>query len=139
MSYSNASRTTKIVLIIEFILLAYMLYVLSTSLYKSYQVDHFIKTAAEENKRLEFENSMLIEDYEYYGSAAYKEKIAKQNFGLIRPGEEVIILLPDTRGENKITQEERMYAYTSKYYESLSNPQKWYLFIFDRDRFSVGY
>ncbi len=140
MSYSDAPKTTKIVIITEIILLAYMLYVLSTSLYKSYQVDTFIATAAEENKKLEQQNAMLIEDYEYYGSAAYKEKIAKQNFNLVRPGEEVIVLLPDTtHTTQQTTQEEQVYSYTSKYYQGLSNPQKWYLFLFDRDRFSVGY
>lgn len=143
MSYSDAPKTTKMVIIIEIILLAYMLYVLSTSLYKSYQVDTFIATAAEENKRLEQQNALLIEDYEYYGSAAYKEKIAKQNFNLVRPGEEVIVLLPDTTHSSSVSaensQEDKVYAYTSKYYQSLSNPQKWYLFLFDRDRFSVGY
>lgn len=139
MSYSDAPKTTKIVLIIEFILLAYMLYVLSTSLYKSYQVDKFIATAADENKRLEQENSMLLEDYEYYRSQSYKEKIAKQNFNLIRPGEEVIVLLPDTKTGKAPAIEDRVFAYTSKYYESLSNEKKWYLFLFDRDRFSVGY
>lgn len=140
MSYSDAPKTTKIVLIIEFVLLAYMLYVLSTSLYKSYQVDKFISNASDENKRLEQENSMLLEDYEYYRSQAYKEKIAKQNFNLIRPGEEVIVLLPDTKTSQKSQPaEDRVYAYTSKYYESLSNEKKWYLFLFDRDRFSVGY
>ncbi len=128
------------VIVIEIVLLAYMLYVLSTALYKSYQVDTFISTAADENKKLEQQNAMLIEDYEYYGSAAYKEKIAKQNFNLVRPGEEVIVLLPDTsHASTKTTQDDQVYAYTSKYYQSLSNPQKWYLFLFDRDRFSVGY
>ncbi len=140
MTYSDAPKTTKMVIIIEIVLLAYMLYVLSTSLYKSYQVDKFISTAADENKRLEQQNTMLIEDYEYFGSAAYKEKIAKQNFNLVRPGEEVIVLLPDTtHATPQETQEDQVYAYTSKYYQSLSNPQKWYLFLFDRDRFSVGY
>ena len=139
MSYSEAPKTTKIVIVVEFILLAYMLYVLSTSLYKSYQVDRFISTAAQENKRLEQENSVLLDDYEYYRSAAYKEKIAKQNFNLVRPGEEIIVLLPDTRDSKKVLPEDRVYAYTSKYYQSFSNPKKWYLFLFDRDRFSVGY
>ena len=51
-----------------------MLYVLSTSLYKSYQVDKFIKTVEDENKSLEQTNADLIEDYEYYKSDSYKEK-----------------------------------------------------------------
>lgn len=133
MALPQISRTTKMILIVEFILLAYMLYVLSTSLYKSYQVDRFIKQAEFSNKKLEESNSALAEDYEYYRSDAYKEKIAKQNFGLIRPGEEVIILAPE--GKNYLTGEERIGEANRAYYQSLSNSKKWFLFFFDRERF----
>jgi cell division protein FtsB len=133
MALPQISRATKIILTVEFILLAYMLYVLSTSLYKSYQVDRFIKQAEFSNKKLEESNLALAEDYEYYRSDAYKEKIAKQNFGLIRPGEEVIILVPE--GKGYLTGEERLISANRAYYQSLSNPKKWFLFFFDRERF----
>ena len=135
MALPHISRTTKIILIAEFILLAYMLYVLSASLYKSYQVDRFIKTAEEENKKLEYENTSLIEDFEYFRSNSYKEKIAKQNFGLVRPGEEVIILAP--AGGPYLTGEEQIVQATEEYYKQLSNPRKWFLFFFDRERFAL--
>lgn len=132
MALPHISRTTKLILMIEFILLAYMLYVLSTSLYKSYQVDRFIRQAELENANLEKSNAMLAEDYEYYRSDAYKEKIAKQNFGLVRPGEEVIILAPNEK--SYFTGEERVIQANQAYYESISNPKKWFLFFFDRER-----
>ncbi len=134
MTTPQISRTTKIILLVEFLLLAYMLYVLSTSLYKSYQVDRFIRTAEEENMKLEKANLSLAEDYEYYRSDAYKEKIAKQNFGLVRPGEEVIILAPDN--QMYLSEEERATKVSEQYYHSLSNPRKWFLFFFDRERFA---
>lgn len=134
MSGPHVSRTTKIILTVEFFFLAYMLYVLSTSLYKSYQVDRFISQTEQENKKLEQENSLLLEDYEYYQSDAYKEKIAKQNFGLVRPGEEVIVL---TKGEpNLVTDESHAEEASEAYYYSLKNSEKWYLFFFDRGRFA---
>lgn len=129
------SNTSKIILIIEFFLLAYMFYVLSTSLYKSYQVDRFIASAEQENARLAAENSLLAEDFEYYRSDAYKEKIAKQNFGLVKPGEEVIILIPDqTAGASS---EDIAYSTIRAYYDSLSNTRKWFLFFFDRARLGL--
>lgn len=118
----------------EFLLFAYLLYVLSTSLYKSYQIDRFIQKTEEENSKLDRANTLLVEDYEYYRSDAYKEKIAKQNFGLVRPGEEVIILSPENAAFR--TSEEVVVAANKAYYQSLSNPQKWFLFFFDRDRFA---
>lgn len=135
MAIPHISRTTKIILIAEFILLSYMLYVLATSLYKSYQVDRFIAAAEQENAALKQENETLAEDYEYYSSDAYKEKIAKQNFGLVRPGEEVIVLAPDDGVY--LTSEEREVQASQQYYESLSNPRKWFLFFFDRERFAL--
>lgn len=134
MTTPQISRTTKIILLVEFLLLAYMLYVLSTSLYKSYQVDRFIHSAEEENMKLEKANLSLAEDYEYYRSDAYKEKIAKQNFGLVRPGEEVIILAPDN--QMYLSEEDRAAKTSEQYYQSLSNPRKWFLFFFDRERFA---
>ena len=134
MAAPHISRSTKIILIAEFILLSYMLYVLSTSLYKSYQIDEFISSAEEENAKLDKTNSLLIEDYEYYRSDEYKEKIAKQNFGLVRPGEEVIILAPEDKAYLSV--EERARESNKKYYQNLSKPRKWFLFFFDRDRFA---
>lgn len=135
MTAPHISRTTKIILIVEFILLSYMLYVLSTSLYKSYQVDRFISQAQEENAKIEKSNYLLLEDYQYYQSNAYKEKIAKQNFGLVRPGEEVIILTPDTGAYS--SGEERITVAAKEYYRNLSNPKKWFLFFFDREKFAM--
>ena len=134
MGVPHVSRTTKMILTVEFFLLAYMQYVLSTSLYKSYQVDRFIQQTQQENDKLEHENSLLLEDFEYYQSDAYKEKIAKQNFGLIRPGEEVIVL---TKGAPGVyANEDQNDPSTEAYYRNLSNAKKWYLFFFDRERFA---
>jgi len=126
------SRTTKAILIAEFILLAYMLYVLTNSLYKSYQIDRFIEAAALQNKKLAEENARLASDFEYYSSPQYREKISKQNLGLVRPGEEVIILAPERKAY--VSPEEREFEFVKNYYESLSNPKKWYLFFFERRR-----
>ena len=114
-----------------------MLYVLSTSLYKSYQVDKFIKTVEDENKSLEQTNADLIEDYEYYKSDSYKEKIAKQNFGLVRPGEEVIIITPEKEIYVAESPDDRAMGMSKQYYYNLSNPKKWFLFFFDRERFAL--
>lgn len=132
MTTPHVSPLTKAVLTVEFLLLAYMLYVLSTSLYKSYQVDRFIEQVSEENKKLEQTNASLAEDYEYYRSDAYKEKIAKQNLNLMRPGEEVIILTPEDKPF--LTPAENSQEAAREYHRELSNPRKWFLFFFERER-----
>lgn len=105
-----------------------MLYVLSTSLYRSYQVDRFITMTEQQNARLRGENESLAEDFEYFQSDAYKEKMLKQNFGLVRPGEEVIILVPE--GKKDPADDQGSAQAARQYYQSLSNPQKWFIFFF---------
>jgi hypothetical protein len=42
------------------------------------------------------ENRLKTEDYLYFTSEEYIDKIAKQNLGLINAGEEVIIISPES-------------------------------------------
>lgn len=122
------SNITKFILIIEFVLVFYMLYAICTSVYRSYQIDQHIAEFEKENQRILEENQRLVSDYEYYSSQAYKEKIAKQNFGLINPGEKVIII-PD---ENIIakSEEEVLQQKTARKWERLPNTRKWWAFFF---------
>ncbi|MBD3328390.1 hypothetical protein GF340_03740, partial [Candidatus Peregrinibacteria bacterium] len=90
--FTESSNTTKMIIIGEFLLVAYLLFTLTSSVYKSYQIDVHIENFEKENARIEEENRRKSEDYDYYSSNAYIEKIAKQNLGLVNPGEEVIII-----------------------------------------------
>jgi cell division protein DivIC len=121
------------VIIGEFFLVSYLLYTLTVSVYKSYQIDMHIKTFEEENARIAEENRKKAEEFDYYSSDAYIEKIAKQNLGLVNPGEEVIIIPNDAlsgSGTNSSTPEED----GGSQYGNSSNPQKWWKFFFDIDQ-----
>ncbi len=110
-----------------------MLYVLTSSIYGSYQIDTYIARFEEENKKLADENQRLSDEYLYFTSRGYQEKIAKQNFGLINPGEEVIIL-PESdaitfadEGDDSVKNFRR--------WNAASTPRKWYWFFFEREKF----
>lgn len=120
-------------LIIEFLLVAYMLYVLTSSIYGSYQIDTHIKRFEAENKHFAEENSKLSNDYLYFTAESYQEKIAKQNFGLVNPGEEVIIL-PESDITTFVEEEEDKVKYFRRW-NAASNPRKWYWFFFEREKF----
>lgn len=90
------SNLTKFIIIVEFLLVAYLLYSLTKNVYNSYQVDKYIKTFEDDNALIAEENKRKSEDYLYFTSDEYIDKIAKQNLGLINPGEEVIIIASDT-------------------------------------------
>ncbi|HBB02954.1 MAG: hypothetical protein US89_C0004G0017 [Candidatus Peregrinibacteria bacterium GW2011_GWF2_38_29] len=127
----NTSNTTKMILIAEFFLVSYLLYALTVNIYQSYQIDFHVKNFENENRMIAEENRKKAEDLLYYTSDAYIDKIAKQNFGLINPGEEVIII---PEGENIPTDDvkDETGKYPLKAYYNLSNSERWWKFFFER-------
>lgn len=129
LSFHHNSGLTKFILIGEFLLVSYLLYALTVNVYQSYKIDLYIKKFEEENKQLEVENKRKSEEYLYYTSDAYIEKIAKQNLGLVNKGEDVIVLAEDG---SKTSEFEGVYDGESlKRHYYLSNPQKWWRLFFE--------
>jgi len=130
--FHHTSNFTKMVIILEFFLVSYLLYTLTVSVYKSYQIDQHIKSFEEENAKIEEENRKKSEEFDYYSSDAYIEKMAKQNLGLVNPGEEVIIIPSESvKASGVIGGAEQIEAESVG--SNLSNPMKWWKFFFDLD------
>ncbi len=138
---SNTSSLTKIILIIEFVLVAYLIYSLTKNVYNSYLVDRYIAEYEKENSIIKTENQKKTSDYLYFTSEEYIDKIAKQNLGLVNPGEEVIVVSPDSLNyEAKNTGKDFQDILNGKKtdfeeedsvkIETRSNPQKWWDFFF---------
>lgn len=132
--YSQSQfNLTRIIIVIGLVLVAYMLYNLTVTIYENHQIDVHITNFEEKNEELLAENLQKLEDYKYYTSENYIDKIAKQNLGLVNPGEEVIILTEaDTLAfleteENALIRERSM--------ANWSNTKKWWVFIFDENPF----
>jgi cell division protein FtsB len=128
-SLSHTSSLTKLIIIVEFFLVAYLLYSLTKNIYSSYQIDQYIESFEKENALIEQENKQKNDDYLYFTSEEYIDKIAKQNLGLVNPGEEVIILSPELLAqdvENTELTDDGDYA---KSIEE-SNPTSWWNFFF---------
>jgi cell division protein FtsB len=128
--FQHTSNFTKLVIIIEFFLVSYLLYSLTVSVYKSYQIDQHIKSFEEENAKIEEENRLKSEEFDYYSSDAYIEKMAKQNLGLVNPGEEVIII-PQNDNLAAGTSNDQNGDVSVNGTANLSNSQKWWKFFFD--------
>lgn len=126
---SHTSGLTKLIIVIEFLLVAYLFYSLTKNIYSSYQIDKYIESFEQENALIEQENRQKNDDYLYFTSEEYIDKIAKQNLGLVNPGEEVIILSPEALAqdlENSDGSDGSDYAKSSE----VSNPQAWWNFFF---------
>lgn len=103
--FSHTSSFTKFIIIFEFILVSYLLYSLTKNVYNSYRVDKYIENFEYENKLIEEENRQKNEDYLYFTSEEYIDKIAKQNLGLVNRGEEVIILSNESLPEDDLNED----------------------------------
>lgn len=117
----------KLVIIAGFCLVAYMLYALTVSVYKSYQIDQHIANFEEKNQKLEEGNAQKIADFQYYTSDAYIDKVAKQSLGLVNPGEKVVILNPEKDGS--VWEEEEILTDLTEY-KNLPGYKKWFFFFF---------
>lgn len=137
MTYQPYSRSqlnlTRLILMAGLFLVAYMLYNLTVTIYENYQIDVHIRNFEEKNAVLRDENLKKLDDYKYYTSAAYIDKIAKQNLGLVNPGEEVIVL---TEGESVVGLEtEETLAAKERSMANWSNAQKWWYFFLEDNPF----
>ena len=131
-SFWNNTGFTKLIIMVEFLLVGYLLYSLTKNVYNSYQVDRYIESFEQENQLLEQDNKRKNEDYLYFTSEEYIDKIAKQNLGLINHGEEVVVVAPEslnTGSGDMLDDSSSLYDYST--HEELSNPQKWLRFFFN--------
>jgi cell division protein FtsB len=130
LKFSPTSNITKLVIVVELILVIYLLNTLTVSVYRGYQIDQVIKQFEQDNNRIADDNRKKSEDYDYFTSPNYIEKIAKQNLGLVNPGEEVIVLPASSTDQTNTSSSQDNQE--SPDLIDLSTDQKWWLFFFDR-------
>ncbi len=126
----NVSPTTRFILIVEFIVAIYMLIALTTSEYESFRVERYIEEFEQRNQEIAVENTELKDQYEYFTSPEYQEKIAKQNFGLVRPGEEVLIIPESSTVSDEEEYQNKLISERERFYRDLNVPLKWWYFFF---------
>lgn len=102
------------------LVILYLLYVVGKTLYQSYQVQKEVQDLKESIAKMQESNKELSGKIIYYQSASYREKIARERMGLQKPGEEVIVILPE---EKPRIVEEDVDA-------GLPNYVKWWKFFF---------
>lgn len=126
--FSHTSSLTKLIIFVEFFLVSYLIYSLTKNVYNTYKVDKYIETFEKENALIEEENKKKTEDYLYFTSEEYIDKIAKQNLGLVNPGEEVIILSSSALSEEIALEDSEGEDFAT--YSGISNAKQWWQFFF---------
>ena len=100
--------------------IVYLLFVVGKTLYQSYQVRQGINNLKADIEKSGILNRDLAEKIIYYQSPSYQERIARERLGLQKPGEKVIVILPEDA--KKIAEKDP--------YDKLSGPEKWWKFFF---------
>ncbi len=110
---------------------------LALSYYKNILFDRQLSAMQGQNVKLKQETLQGYEDLEYYRSKQFKDKYAKENIGLMNPGEKVLILpkmeQPVVMGTHELTEEEKQAIYE----ENLRNIRiidHWKIFLFHREQ-----
>lgn len=102
------------------IIILYLLYIVGKTLYQSSLVRKQVDDLKASLIEAELSNKQLGEQIVYYQSASYREKIARERMGLMKPGEEVIVILPE--GKKQVAEKDPN--------DALPNYQKWWNFFF---------
>lgn len=117
---------------------ALMAFGLAVSYYRNILFDRQLIAMQERNMKLKQD---IIDGYavlQYYRSAQYKDKYAKENFGLFNPGEKVMIINePENPSEllltsGEMTQEEKQALYEERL-RAIRIFDHWRLFLFERE------
>jgi len=134
-NYDSQLGVVRLVLIIGFFVVAYMLYHLTVSIYDNWQIEQHIADFEQRNEQLALDNKQKLEDFQYYTSEQYIEKIAKQNLGLINPGEKIVIIPDDDLVV--LTESEDSAALSEELRSTWSYPKRWWKFFFGYNPFKA--
>ena len=98
----------------------FILYAVGNTVYENYQIQQEILGLKNDIANLAQGNKDLSAQILYYQSPSYQERIAREKLNLQKPGEKVIVIMPEAKAK----------AVKEDPYVKLTNPQKWWLFFF---------
>jgi len=124
------SEKNKYILLIQLGLAIYLLFTLLVSEYKNYKVQRYIDDFELRNQKIAAENVLLNNDLSYFNSPQYQEKIAKQNLGLVNPGEKVLVIQVEDSLSESQRYEKSLKESELKRINSLPNAKKWWYYLF---------
>lgn len=81
-----------ILYVLGLLLLAYLFFLTGRSVYQNWQTNQEIKKLKIEIETLQVENQNLQNLIAYYQTQSFKEKEARRKLGLVKPGENVVII-----------------------------------------------
>lgn len=138
MSYQQAEPLSRqATILIGLTVVGFMAFGLALSFYKNVLFEQTLTGIAQSNDNLRIQIEEGRKDLEYFRSAQFKDKYAKENLNRMNPGEKVLIIheadvSPDT-GSPELIEERREAAYLEML-RQMPVIEHWQLYLFHRTR-----
>ncbi len=116
-----------------------MAFGLALSYYKNILFDRQLLTMQERNMRLKQQIANGYDQLQYLESSQYKDKYAKENFGVLKSGEKVLVINRPavasvlSQNSTELTEEDKE-AIFEENLRSIRVVDHWKLFLFNRNR-----
>jgi len=101
--------------------LVYLFFLAGKTVYQNIKFNGVEKDLQREVDVLEAENINLKNKILYYKTDSYKERVMRERLGYQKPGEQVLVITQNPETETQTKDEQK---------DKLSNPQKWWKFLF---------
>jgi cell division protein FtsB len=129
----------QLTIIVGLTVVGFMTFGLALSFYRNVLFDETLKNIGEQNDKLQAGINTNQGDLDYYRSAQYKDKYAKENLGKINPGEKILIITQDPRSPNLnadtgMTPQEEKQAVYEEHLREMPVYLHWQLYLFDREK-----
>lgn len=141
MAYTRATQpiSKQLTIVIGLTVVGFMAFGLALSFYRNILFEETLQNIEEQNERIAEGIELGYADLEYYRSAQYKDKYAKENLGKLNPGEKLIIITYDPSADAGLTEtgsvlRERREAAYFEILQQMPVIEHWQLFLFHRDQ-----
>ncbi|MBI1812434.1 hypothetical protein HY285_04720 [Candidatus Peregrinibacteria bacterium] len=140
MPYRNLEPISKqLTIVIGLTVVGFMTFGLALSFYRNVLFEETLQNISAQNQKLKENILQSQQDLEYYRSAQYKDKYAKENLGRITPGENVLIISQNDQSPvlatgDALSPSEQQQAAYDEILRQMPTIQHWNLYLFHRDK-----
>jgi len=138
-SYRQVEPVSKqVTIVVGLTVVGFMAFGLALSFYRNVLFDQTLEHLGAKNDNLRLRIEKGHQQLEYYQSAQYKDKYAKEHLSLVNPGEQVLIITEksDTGRESQTDSRTYQEQQESAYLELLRQmppTEHWQLYLFHRE------
>jgi cell division protein FtsB len=139
-TYRDLEPVSKqLTIVVGLTVVGFMAFGLALSYYRNVLFEVTLENIRMENDKLRSRNSLSQSDVDYYRSAQYKDKYAKENLGKVNAGEKLLILnekvtAPALDDEGQLTATERQEIEFEELLRQMPVLEHWKLYLFHPER-----